>query len=149
MDQCSSSAIAFCLVSRIYFRFDCVIFDLWLLAPNGPPRNVQLEVLNSTAVSLNWEPPLPENQNGEITSYLIEITPLNKSNTHITSETEPSSIRMSIDAPRDRERSAPNYRKIFTRLHPGTFYSVIITAKNSKGDSPLSQPLSFQTKDNG
>ncbi|XP_043099959.1 neogenin 1a isoform X7 [Puntigrus tetrazona] len=39
--------------------------------PSAPPQNMTVEVLNSKAVMVRWQPPPADAQNGEITSYKI------------------------------------------------------------------------------
>ena len=45
-------------------------------APSGPPRSFRVVAISSTSIRLTWSAPLPEEQNGRITSYRITITEL-------------------------------------------------------------------------
>ena len=45
-------------------------------APTGPPLNVMAASISSTSIRVSWQAPLRENQNGEITSYHINIVEL-------------------------------------------------------------------------
>ena len=43
-------------------------------APSGPPQSVSASALDPRIIQINWSQPLPEEQNGIIRSYLINIT---------------------------------------------------------------------------
>ena len=47
---------------------------LLLSAPRTPPRNVTGVVLSSSTISLNWDPPAVEDQNGIIRYYIVNVT---------------------------------------------------------------------------
>ncbi len=42
-------------------------------APSAPPQNVRVEVLNSTAISLQWAPPPEHFHNGLIRKYKMHF----------------------------------------------------------------------------
>ena len=42
------------------------------LGPSNPPININVSVLDSTAVNVEWDPPAPEDQNGVITGYQVQ-----------------------------------------------------------------------------
>ena len=48
-----------------------------LLVP-GTPTNFSVTYINSTALVLRWQPPPPEQRNGVITRYVINITGLSE-----------------------------------------------------------------------
>ena len=41
--------------------------------PTGAPQNIRVDSQNPSIISISWEPPLPEFQNGVITSYYITV----------------------------------------------------------------------------
>ena len=43
-------------------------------APSGPPQSVSASALDPRIIQINWSQPLPEEQNGIIQSYLVNIT---------------------------------------------------------------------------
>ena len=45
-----------------------------LAVPTGPPQAVGVRSENSTTLVLSWQPPAPENQNGIIVHYVVNIT---------------------------------------------------------------------------
>lgn len=61
-----------CQLSMKYVHMSCL-----LLVPTGAPLEVEATSLSSTHLELQWLPPVPENQNGVITAYYINITELN------------------------------------------------------------------------
>lgn len=46
-------------------------FSLWSPVPSGPPRKVEVEPLNSTAVHVSWKLPVPSKQHGQIRGYQV------------------------------------------------------------------------------
>ena len=50
-----------------------IIRLLFFLAPISSPLNVIVTVVSSVAISVTWEPPLAQNQNGIIVSYIIQL----------------------------------------------------------------------------
>ena len=44
------------------------------IVPTGPPQGVEVQSETSTTLVLSWQPPAPENQNGIIVHYIINIT---------------------------------------------------------------------------
>lgn len=51
----------------------------------GEPRKVKIEAVNSTAVSIQWRPPLEKEQNGIIRGYQIYYTRLDENDDHVGS----------------------------------------------------------------
>lgn len=39
--------------------------------PSGPPRKVEVEAVNSTAVKVSWRSPVPSKQHGQIRGYQV------------------------------------------------------------------------------
>lgn len=79
-------------------------------APSGPPQNFTGEVVNSTAISLSWEPPALSEQNGVINFYNISIT-------DAITATQASF-----------EVSSEHTQKIITSLHPYYLYEFRVAA---------------------
>lgn len=46
-------------------------FSAWPPVPSGPPRKVEVEPLNSTAVHVSWKLPIPSKQHGQIRGYQV------------------------------------------------------------------------------
>ena len=43
-------------------------------APSGPPQGISAVALGSRVIQITWSQPLPEEQNGIIQSYIVNIT---------------------------------------------------------------------------
>ena len=48
------------------------------IEPTGPPTNVRVEAISSTAISISWEPPDVHEWNGVITSYYAVLRSLSE-----------------------------------------------------------------------
>ena len=100
-------------------------------APSFPPLNSSGEVLGPTTISLSWQPPPPESQNGIITSYTILITEV-VTNTNTTYQREGSRTELLI-----------------TGLHPYYDYSCTVAAATLIGLGPFAVPFSVVTHQDG
>lgn len=47
------------------------LFVFFLIVPGAPPRRVEVEVLNSTALKVMWRSLIPGKQNGQIRGYQV------------------------------------------------------------------------------
>lgn len=60
-----------------------ITYDAWHLSrnafvvPSGPPRGVEAETVNSSAVRVTWWAPAPERQHGQIRGYQIHYVRMN------------------------------------------------------------------------
>lgn len=48
-----------------------VLFISFLAVPSAPPRKVEVEVLNSTAIQVFWRSPVQNRQHGQIRGYQV------------------------------------------------------------------------------
>jgi len=48
-----------------------LLFFFFSLVPGAPPRRVEVEVLNSTAIKVMWRSLTPGKQNGQIRGYQV------------------------------------------------------------------------------
>ena len=53
-----------------------MFYDFILIAPSGPPTNIGATAVLSESLSLSWNPPVFEDINGIIRSYIINVTEL-------------------------------------------------------------------------
>ena len=102
---------------------------LIFLAPSGSPVSTQARAINSTTIELRWELPPPDEQNGIVTSFLINITVTETKATYIVNATD----------------NAVN----ITELHPHYSYSLAVAAVTTGGTGPYSQPVSAVTHEDG
>ena len=61
-------------------------------APSGPPRNISLSVQNSQSISISWDPPSPNVQNGILRQYSVTLTSSFSVVTHTVSSSITSSV---------------------------------------------------------
>uniref|UniRef100_A0A8B9ILF3 Receptor-type tyrosine-protein phosphatase S n=1 Tax=Anser cygnoides TaxID=8845 RepID=A0A8B9ILF3_ANSCY len=103
--------------------------------PSGPPRKVEVEAVNSTAVKVSWRSPVPNKQHGQIRGYQVHYVRMENG--------EPKGQPMLkdimlADAQVTREM-------IISGLQPETTYSFTVTAYTTKGDGARSKPKLVST----
>ena len=98
-------------------------------APSGPPTNFNVKALSSDSLQVTWNPPLPEEQNGIITHYVVTITNLN------------NGVEM--------EHIVGNTSIVVSLLDPHTQYDVFVLAATAAGIGPATSPLSVHTHEDG
>ncbi|XP_041791187.1 protein tyrosine phosphatase receptor type Fa isoform X2 [Chelmon rostratus] len=94
--------------------------------PGAPPRKVEADALNSTALRVTWKPPLSVKQHGQIRGYQLVYSRLEKGEPH------GQPVIMDISFPEAQEA-------IITGLLPETTYSVTVAAYTTKGDGARSK----------
>ncbi|XP_051787854.1 roundabout homolog 3 isoform X1 [Erpetoichthys calabaricus] len=100
-------------------------------APSSPPQAVSVVTVklnNSTSISVSWEPPPVESQNGVIQEYKIWCL-ANDSQFHINKTVESTALSTVVRG-----------------LMPGVMYQVEVAAATSGGVGPRSQPKSVLIK---
>ena len=65
----------------VQFQMELIVFVrqklyiiCFFLAPSGPPEGISAVALGPRIIQINWSQPLPEEQNGIIRSYLVNVT---------------------------------------------------------------------------
>ncbi|XP_030582458.1 protein tyrosine phosphatase receptor type Fa isoform X3 [Archocentrus centrarchus] len=94
--------------------------------PGAPPRKVEAEALNSTALRVTWKPPLSVKQHGQIRGYQLVYSRLENGEPH------GQPVIMDVSFPEAQEA-------IITGLLPETTYSVTVAAYTTKGDGARSK----------
>ena len=63
------------MVGTLYVQptISILCYETQPLAPVDAPQNIVIHVVSSIAISVTWEPPLPDDHNGIITSYTIQL----------------------------------------------------------------------------
>ncbi|XP_040976622.1 receptor-type tyrosine-protein phosphatase delta isoform X18 [Aquila chrysaetos chrysaetos] len=100
--------------------------------PSGPPRKVEVEAVNSTAVKVSWRSPVPSKQHGQIRGYQVHYVRMENG--------EPKGQPMLKDV-----MLADAQEMIISGLQPETTYSFTVTAYTTKGDGARSKPKLIST----
>ncbi|XP_045061413.1 protein tyrosine phosphatase receptor type Fa isoform X12 [Coregonus clupeaformis] len=94
--------------------------------PGAPPRKVEADALNSTALRVTWKPPLQVKQHGQIRGYQVVYSRLENG------EPRGQPNIMDVSLPEAQEA-------VITGLLPETTYSVTVAAYTTKGDGARSK----------
>uniref|UniRef100_A0A8C2A9H7 Receptor-type tyrosine-protein phosphatase F n=1 Tax=Cyprinus carpio TaxID=7962 RepID=A0A8C2A9H7_CYPCA len=94
--------------------------------PGAPPRKVEAEAVNSTAIRVTWKPPLSGKQHGQIRGYQVIYSRLENG--------EPRSQPNILDVALPEAQEA-----VITGLLSETSYSVTVAAYTTKGDGARSK----------
>ncbi|XP_056269811.1 receptor-type tyrosine-protein phosphatase S-like isoform X2 [Pseudoliparis swirei] len=110
--------------------------------PGAPPRRVEVEVLNATALKVAWRSLTPGRQHGQIRGYQVH---------YVRVESGESRGRplikdvMLADAQWETDETA-EYEMVIGGLKPDTTYSITVAAYTTKGDGARSKPKLVVTK---
>ncbi|XP_045550430.1 receptor-type tyrosine-protein phosphatase F isoform X13 [Salmo salar] len=94
--------------------------------PGAPPRKLEVEAVNSTAIRVTWKAPLPGKQHGQIRGYQVIFSRLENG------EPRGQPNIMDVALPEAQEAT-------ITGLHSETTYSVTVAAYTTKGDGARSK----------
>ncbi|XP_051929770.1 protein tyrosine phosphatase receptor type Fa isoform X4 [Hippocampus zosterae] len=94
--------------------------------PGAPPRKVEADAVNATAVRVSWKPPLSIRQNGHVRGYQIVYSRMERGDPH------GQPLIMDVAHPDAQEA-------ILTGLLPETSYSLTVAAYTTKGDGAHSK----------
>lgn len=108
---------------------DCLFFVSLVTVPSGFPQNFTATNILSRSATLIWNPPLPEDQNGNITNYIINASVVG-SGEMFQLFSESTMLEVGV-------------------LTPYTMYSILIAASTRVGTGPLSPALTLQTPEDG
>ncbi|XP_027272649.1 receptor-type tyrosine-protein phosphatase S isoform X8 [Cricetulus griseus] len=101
--------------------------------PSAPPRKVEAEALNATAIRVLWRSPTPGRQHGQIRGYQVHYVRM-----------EGAEAR---GPPRIKDiMLADAQEMVITNLQPETAYSITVAAYTMKGDGARSKPKVVVTK---
>ncbi|XP_036898533.1 receptor-type tyrosine-protein phosphatase S isoform X5 [Sturnira hondurensis] len=110
--------------------------------PSAPPRKVEAEALNATAIRVLWRSPAPGRQHGQIRGYQVHYVRMEGAEAR-----GPPRIKdiMLADAQWETDDTA-EYEMVITNLKPETTYSITVAAYTMKGDGARSKPKVVVTK---
>ncbi|XP_074524005.1 protein tyrosine phosphatase receptor type Fa isoform X2 [Halichoeres trimaculatus] len=97
-----------------------------LTMPVAPPRRLEVEILNSTALKVSWKPPLSVKQHGQIRGYHLVYSRLENGEPH----GQPVIMEVALSEVQDA---------IVTGLLPETTYSLTVAAYTTKGHGARSK----------
>uniref|UniRef100_A0A8C4MY75 Receptor-type tyrosine-protein phosphatase F n=1 Tax=Equus asinus TaxID=9793 RepID=A0A8C4MY75_EQUAS len=104
--------------------------------PSGPPRKVEVEPLNSTAVRVSWKLPVPSKQHGQIRGYQVTYVRLENGEPR-----GPPIIQdVMLAEAQWRPEESEDYETTISGLTPETTYSITVAAYTTKGDGARSKP---------
>ena len=118
-----------CTLYNSYFEFAKLVYIFSYAAPSSPPLNFVATPTDSRSIALHWDPPLPEDRNGPITSYLVNVT--------VIETGEMFEINTTLTT----------FRLFF--LTPFTTYEFVIAASTEVGLGPFSETVSVLTPEDG
>ncbi|KAG7488082.1 hypothetical protein MATL_G00030720 [Megalops atlanticus] len=110
--------------------------------PGAPPRRVEVEVLNSTALKVMWRSLLPGRQHGQIRGYQVHYVRVENGESRGLPLIKDV---MLADAQWETDDTA-EYEMIIGGLQPDTTYSITVAAYTTKGDGARSKPKLVVTK---
>ena len=103
-----------------------------------------MSVQSSQSITLSWEPPLLEEQNGIIINYLVII--IETEIIHLDNGTVISQMGMNFS----RTYNVSEGRtQLIDMLHPSFNYTVRIAAATVVGIGPFSDPITVMTLEDG
>ncbi|KAM9461795.1 receptor-type tyrosine-protein phosphatase S isoform 7-T9 [Clarias gariepinus] len=110
--------------------------------PGAPPRRVEVEVINSTALKVIWRSLLPGRQHGQIRGYQVHYVRVENGEARGLPLIKDV---MLADAQWEKDDTA-EYEMVIGGLQPDTTYSITVAAYTTKGDGARSKPKLVVTK---
>ena len=106
-----------------------MLVPLLYLVPDGPPVNITITEVTPYSVTLQWDPPTPDKQNGVIVSYVINV---------MTGDQVQRMVVQSNDS-----------QQTISNLTPYTTYTFSISASTRIGQGPFSAAVATRTSETG
>ncbi|KAM3866278.1 receptor-type tyrosine-protein phosphatase F [Diretmus argenteus] len=103
--------------------------------PGAPPRKLEVEAVNSTAIRVTWKPPLPGKQHGQIRGYQVIFSRLENGEPR----GQPNIMDVSLPEAQWNIDESTEHEAIIGGLHSETTYSVTVAAYTTKGDGARSK----------
>uniref|UniRef100_A0A673AGZ3 Receptor-type tyrosine-protein phosphatase delta n=1 Tax=Sphaeramia orbicularis TaxID=375764 RepID=A0A673AGZ3_9TELE len=108
--------------------------------PSGPPRGVEAETVNSSALKVTWRAPAPERQHGQIRGYQVHYVRMN----YGEPQGQPLIKDILIEDSQWGYDDSAEY-VILGDLKADTSYSISVGAYTAKGDGARSKPVTVCT----
>ncbi|XP_043856422.1 receptor-type tyrosine-protein phosphatase F isoform X13 [Dromiciops gliroides] len=104
--------------------------------PSAPPRKVEVESVNSTAVHVSWKLPVSGKQHGQIRGYQVTYVRLENNEPR----GQPIIKDVMLAEAQWRPDESEDYETTIGGLTPETTYSITVAAYTTKGDGARSKP---------
>ncbi|XP_055079619.1 protein tyrosine phosphatase receptor type Db isoform X1 [Periophthalmus magnuspinnatus] len=109
--------------------------------PSGPPRWVEAETVNASALRVKWRAPAPERQHGQIRGYQVHYVQMN----YGEPQGQPLIKDILTEDTQWGSDESTEYEVVLGDLKADTSYSVSVGAYTAKGDGARSKPVSVCT----
>ncbi|NXO91469.1 PTPRD phosphatase, partial [Certhia brachydactyla] len=109
--------------------------------PSGPPRKVEVEAVNSTAVKVSWRSPVPNKQHGQIRGYQVHYVRMENGEP----KGQPMLKDIMLADAQWEYDDTTEHEMVISGLQPETTYSFTVTAYTTKGDGARSKPKLVST----
>uniref|UniRef100_A0A8B9LM93 Receptor-type tyrosine-protein phosphatase F n=1 Tax=Astyanax mexicanus TaxID=7994 RepID=A0A8B9LM93_ASTMX len=109
--------------------------------PGAPPRKLEVEALNSTAIRVTWKPPLSNKQHGQIRGYQVIYSRLENGEPR----GQPNILDVALPEAQWKNDESTEYEAVITGLLSETSYSVTVAAYTTKGDGARSKAKVIKT----
>ncbi|XP_067385006.1 receptor-type tyrosine-protein phosphatase F isoform X5 [Channa argus] len=103
--------------------------------PGAPPRKLEVEAINSTAIRVTWKPPLQGKQHGQIRGYQVIFSRLENGEPR----GYPNILDVALPEAQWNIEESTEHEAIIGGLHSETTYSVTVAAYTTKGDGARSK----------
>ncbi|KAM7379598.1 hypothetical protein PAMP_005142 [Pampus punctatissimus] len=103
--------------------------------PGAPPRKLEVEAINSTAIRVTWKPPLQGKQHGQIRGYQVIFSRLENGEPR----GQPNIMDVALPEAQWNIEESTEHEAIIGGLQSETTYSVTVAAYTTKGDGARSK----------
>ncbi|KAF6733957.1 Receptor-type tyrosine-protein phosphatase F [Oryzias melastigma] len=103
--------------------------------PGAPPRKLEVEALNSTAIRVTWKPPLQVKQHGQIRGYQVIFSRLENGEPR----GQPNIMDIALPEAQWNIDESTEHEAVIGGLQSETTYSVTVAAYTTKGDGARSK----------
>ncbi|XP_072219425.1 receptor-type tyrosine-protein phosphatase F isoform X2 [Leuresthes tenuis] len=103
--------------------------------PGAPPRKLEVEAINSTAIRVTWKPPLQVKQHGQIRGYQVIFSRLENGEPR----GQPNIMDIALPEAQWNIEESTEHETIIGGLQSETTYSVTVAAYTTKGDGARSK----------
>ncbi|XP_041658539.1 receptor-type tyrosine-protein phosphatase F isoform X6 [Cheilinus undulatus] len=103
--------------------------------PGAPPRKLEVEAVNSTAIRVTWKPPLQGKQHGQIRGYQVIFSRLENGEPR----GQPNIMDVALPEAQWNIEESTEHEAIIGGLQSETTYSVTVAAYTTKGDGARSK----------